>query len=155
MLDKYYLGGSKHSHHHSHKTKVEVTENRAPTDESIKLLREMEEKIKQDIIKSVYVKNNVVEGVVFAYKPPIDLTTVRLTIRFKLNEIEYNVDTEMERKPLHLDSYGHDLAKEMVVELYNQVAKKIAFELVKFGHKDDPEMVEYLEILKRYSKTIG
>ncbi len=59
MFDQYVLGRSQH---HSHNHRVEVTEHRAPTDESLKLLREMEQKVEKDRIASMVLDSNGVKG---------------------------------------------------------------------------------------------
>jgi hypothetical protein len=76
MFDYYNVGVGPSS--------MTVTEQRAPTDESVKLLREMEAAALQGILKTVDVKNNVVEGkVVFMRHSP--LQDVKLIAVFKLN----------------------------------------------------------------------
>ena len=45
-----------------------VHEHRAPTDESIKILREMEEKSRQQIVEKFVVNNNVVNGSVTLFR---------------------------------------------------------------------------------------
>lgn len=47
---------------------VEVTEIRAPTDASVALLREMEQKAKDEIVKSVHIKSNDFECVINGYR---------------------------------------------------------------------------------------
>jgi len=44
---------------------VNVTENRAPTDESVRLLREMEQAVKDKFLKSISLNNNEVSGKFF------------------------------------------------------------------------------------------
>lgn len=62
----------------------EVHEHRAPTDESVKLLKEMEEKAADKIVDSVRVGNTTFECVVHTFKDYINDTT-ELKAIFSLN----------------------------------------------------------------------
>jgi hypothetical protein len=61
MFDKTIVlpGSQHHSHNHSHN--VTVHEHRAPTDDSIRLAKEMEEKVKNQILGTAIVNNNSFE----------------------------------------------------------------------------------------------
>lgn len=62
----------------------EIHEHRAPTDESVKLLREMEQKAKDQIIQAIHVGNSVFECVVHMNKSMMDGSTTILAV-FSLN----------------------------------------------------------------------
>jgi hypothetical protein len=62
----------------------DVHEHRAPTDDSVKLLREMEEKAKDQVIQAVHVGDTTFECVVHMQKHPMDGSTSLLAV-FSLN----------------------------------------------------------------------
>lgn len=111
------------THVHRHETvdsgpsKIEVTEKKAPTDESVRLLNEMQEKAVQNIIDTVHLTNNVVDGVAIAYsnshRSGIDQTEYQ--IKFKLNGRDIFIKNTINRAELKL-SEG----------LADQIAKHIA-----------------------------
>lgn len=62
----------------------EVHEHRAPTDDSVKLLREMEAKAQEQVIKAVHVGDSIFECVVHMQKNHMDGSTSMLAV-FSLN----------------------------------------------------------------------
>lgn len=58
-----------HFHSHDHSTSVRypdtIKEVKAPTDESIRLLNEMQQKTLENIVAKISVKDNLIEGEVF------------------------------------------------------------------------------------------
>lgn len=67
--------------------KIEITENRAPTDECIKLYKEMEEKIYASVSKSLYAKGNHVEFTIAFTQDYI--MQMRVHLKIKVNDVEY------------------------------------------------------------------
>lgn len=71
---------------------IDVHEHRAPTDQSVKLLNEMEEKARKNIICKVQLDDNILNGVAIVY---VDerWTAAKLSIvvhlRFSINGKEY------------------------------------------------------------------
>jgi len=61
MFDSYTLSAGDQHHSHSHT----VTEKRAPTDESVRLLREMEASAKSEVTKAIHVIDNAFNGSVY------------------------------------------------------------------------------------------
>lgn len=89
MLDTYILqrpGGSTN-------VNATVREYRAPTDESVRLLREMEAKAAEKFLNSVPLKDNIVEGVIARH---MDIFGPKLLIALKINgkRIQGSVDIE-------------------------------------------------------------
>ena len=68
---------------------VRVTEQKAPTDESIKLLNEFQEKARENIIDSIHIKNNVFEAVALFFQNEFPQRGFKMMIKFKLNGTEY------------------------------------------------------------------
>ena len=76
---------------------IKVTEQRAPTDESVRLLKEMKEKTEDTILKSVNVKTNLVNGMVVAFFEPTMYDVVRFAFKFIVNGRTYTYnDLEIE-----------------------------------------------------------
>ena len=61
-----------------------IHEHRAPTDESVRLLKEMEEKAERKLVESIHVGDTLVECVIHAWLDPMsDCTRIRAV--FKIN----------------------------------------------------------------------
>jgi len=67
-----------------------VHEHRAPTDESVKLLREMEAQAKSEVVDSIHLKDNTFDAKLYISKELMSLQR-RYTIRFKLNNEKFEV----------------------------------------------------------------
>ncbi|MGE5681836.1 MAG: hypothetical protein ACM34K_13235 [Bacillota bacterium] len=72
-----------------------VTINRAPTDESIKLLNEMSEKVINNIIGTYKLENCPIDNIAILVLAPIDMNH-RLVIKFKINGKEHIVKVVIE-----------------------------------------------------------
>jgi hypothetical protein len=70
-----------------------VIEKRAPTDQSVAILYEMQEKCQKAILDSVEIKDNGLEGVAVIRKNPLKLK-FEIAYRFTLNGIEYTGSVE-------------------------------------------------------------
>ena len=92
----------KHIHHETKgggrtqiNANVKVKEKRAPTDESVRLLNEMQEKARENILATIKVDDNKLKaiGIFFQEERTLGLShgSVILLMRFTLNEIEYTV----------------------------------------------------------------
>ena len=117
-----------HTHHHSHHTTIShtVTENRAPTDESVKLLREMERKAESEVVQAIPVKNNTLEGLVIQKQFSPLTVELQTTVSFQLNGQRYDVAVE---ESARLDEEGalrllaRALAEKITMELLAQMTK--------------------------------
>lgn len=99
----------------------EVHEHRAPTDQSVALLREMEEKARAEIVKAVHVGDASFECVVHLNKFPVDGSTGLMAI-FSLNG-----------KKMIVEYREHDwrsTREQMLVKLRDLMAEKIATEVL-------------------------
>lgn len=104
---------------------VSVSEQRAPTDDSVRLLREMEEAALQSVLKTMEVKNNLFEGkVIFMRHTP--LAEVKLIALFKLNGQLLTARSTMDEAEYFM--HGEARASELIVE---SVATAIMGELSK------------------------
>lgn len=103
-------------------SKVEVIEKKAPTDESIRLLKEMEEKTIASVINSIKVANNSFNGiVVHARKQSLDDS--ELWIKFKFNGKDCVIRQDVDEMDFMLDKYT---AFQKLAEV---ISNKIFYEL--------------------------
>lgn len=98
-----------------------VTEKRAPTDESVKLLREMEEASKKEVIKSISVGGNGFDCVIHVFLDALSDTTKARAV-FELNGVKQVATAE-------LANWKYSEA-ELVNLLRDEVAKVIATEML-------------------------
>lgn len=107
---------------------ITITEFKAPTDESIRLLEEMKEKTLQSIVHSFGLSDNILNGVaVTICLAPLG-KKVRFLGRFFLNGEEHTFDKEV--------NYTFDKVA-MISELCGLVAKAITEKLLKEVMKTD------------------
>lgn len=86
-----------HVHHHGKDRTVEklvsyektVHEHRAPTDESIRIFNEMQDKAKDSVVAAFSTNNNILEASEVWIIPPGAVDGLEIYVRFKLNGIEY------------------------------------------------------------------
>jgi len=119
MFDKYYMreGNSTHTHKHN----VNVQENKAPTDESIKILNEMQEKARMNLIKHFEIEDNSLNGQIFLHQEPMTRQYIFST-RFTLNGIEYYAEKKIKDYKLMAEDYPFEL-------FYTELCGAITYEL--------------------------
>lgn len=126
MFNKSLYLTPSQSNHHIHNSNINV--NRAPTDESVKLLREMEEAAQKEIEKSIHVKNNTFDmNVCFQqnfYNQEYDII-----IRYKLNGNDYktSVSIDMVEKDIRniTEIIVEHLAKDIVLNCFEPLANSL------------------------------
>jgi hypothetical protein len=116
MFDHY------HRHHSTSEVYKTVTEKRAPTDESIRLLREMEAKATEQVIKSQKLDNNLITATLWHYKD-------HLTWKEK-----YKVLAKINGKTIDIDIELND-NEDQFTEIFNAVARRLAAELLNTAGK--------------------
>lgn len=77
----------KHYHYH----KVNIEEHRAPTDESVRLLNELTDKARKNILAVIHVKENFIEAVVIYHYHEFITGRVVYGMKFKINGYEHSV----------------------------------------------------------------
>lgn len=123
-------------HHHSHKTdvivrevtkNVNVTEERAPTDESVRLLDEFQAKAEERIIKSFNIQTNQISGGILVVAPHSasydSLFKFVVHYRYKLNDKTYQGKGTIDKSVFRGDQM------EVVRLLFDDMAKVISNEL--------------------------
>ena len=110
MFDTYQVGPRSLS------ADVSVTEKRAPTDESVRLLREMEQKAENEVLKAIRLEGNDFKGVMHqAYDPMTD--DDRYAVIFEMNGKRYKAYESRRRD---------DPMEKFIPRLHNAVAMEVA-----------------------------
>ena len=71
---------------------VNITEKKAPTDESVRLLNEMQDKAQRNIIATIKIEENFLKAVAIYYRDEMVMDRITYHIRFKLNGKEYTIE---------------------------------------------------------------
>lgn len=111
---------------------VDVTEKRAPTDESVKLLREMEQRAQEQVLKAISVNNTGVEGVLHMMRNPLSCT---YTFRFLYQINGKKMTTDYEVNEFELSKYkwidclinavAVDIAREILLKPFSNITKEL------------------------------
>lgn len=104
---------------------IEVIEHRAPTDDSIRLYKELEEKAERNLVRKETFNENILNGLVCCFEYGASFDNLTAHIRFNLNGKDYHEVIEMRRSFLDRDRLRQmlytaimsELAKTFIVEL--------------------------------------
>lgn len=99
----------------------EVHEHRAPTDESVKLLREMEAKAREQVIEAIHVGDTTFECVIHTHRTFEDESTTYRAI-YSLNGKKMTTDYRDQ-------GYKQD-KREAITKLRDEMAKDIATQVL-------------------------
>jgi len=109
-------------HTHNIHSETHVTERRAPTDESVRLLKEMESEAKQKIVDSITVNNTEFECNIQSEMDGLnDKTTYCVTYRMNGKKSRLYVDVPNWNRPTDI---------EVVVKVRDELAKDIAANMI-------------------------
>jgi hypothetical protein len=110
-----------------------VTENRAPTDESVRLLKEMEEKAREKIIESIAVRDCQVECQILFERGYVDrsnhytivysMNGERSKVKVMVHEYEFEAGLEKYVAERLRDTLAKDIATKMIGEAFVKVMK--------------------------------
>ena len=103
------------------RAEINVTEKRAPTDESVRLLREMEAKAKAEVIKATAVNDNHFTGVIHTM---FDALSYRTTVR-----LVYSMNGKKLTTDYHIDDSRS--LDDSIAGLIDAVARDIAIEILR------------------------
>ena len=121
MFDTYYKSSWSPVVYESRTTTV--TEKRAPTDQSVNLLKEMEAAARQKIVNSVRVDNTEFKCVIHSYENYIAGTN-RFMVIFKLNGKQ--TDLEIETSTLKTREETSEIIWQKVSEsIANQIGREL------------------------------
>lgn len=110
--------------------KIEVKEQKAPTDDSIRLLNEFQEKTLNNIISKVKVDNNIVKGEIFLINNYASFN-YKIIVKFKINENEFVVEKEVDKY-----QFEKDTGKVFTSRLEEEVKHVISYFCLKILAKD-------------------
>lgn len=112
----------------SHITKTTtVHEHRAPTDDSVRLLKEMEQAAREKVVSSVRVENTKIDCVLHAMNDPFNCSTkVAAHIRINGHDIEVLADinegaTREQAALLMVDAVSKRIAVELLADPFRKV----------------------------------
>ena len=111
-----------HNHNHNHTSHSYVTENRAPTDESVRLLKEMESEAKQKIVDSITVNNTEFECNI---QSEIDGLNDRTTYC-----ITYRMNGKKSRTYVSIPNWNRPTDVEVMIKVRDELAKDIAANMI-------------------------
>ena len=117
MFDTYQVGPSRVYHDHN----TRITENRAPTDESVRLLKEFGDAARDQIVGVIRNKNNGIDFTAHVFNEadnPFD-TLVRIRCSVNGRMIDFTTTT-----PRHADK------KQLAEFIIDKLAQAIARELI-------------------------
>lgn len=97
-------------------TSVTVTEKRAPTDDSVRLLTEMENAVREKIIRTLPLESNVVKGQVWTMRDPL----------MWKNKFAVVVDINGHRKQIDVETDPSDDVDNQLRTIYENIAREIA-----------------------------
>lgn len=103
------------------RAEITVTEKRAPTDDSVRLLREMEAKAKEEVIKAVAINDNLFNGVIHTM---FDALSYRTTVR-----LVYSMNGKKLTTDYHIDDSRS--SNDSIAGLIDAVARDIAVEILR------------------------
>jgi hypothetical protein len=109
---------------------LEINEKRAPTDDSIRLLKEMEEKTLDKLIID-YVPNNVLEYIMLVKLAKVDNIDEKILVRFKINNKEYKLIIKLYSQQLLMKN-----GQEIMEEIHTELSKIIASELLEKAYQE-------------------
>lgn len=121
------------SHNTPYCREVNITERRAPTDESVELLNEFQEKALDNIIQSFKIEDNTLKAVVVFYQSSIGAGMMNgqlCHIKFNLNGKDYFV------KDIPVIDYDKAFGVQKFYHtLYKKFVEAITLEIMKDTHK--------------------
>ena len=139
MFDKVVLNGQSGTHHHQHNTSV--IEKRAPTDESVKLLQEMQQKAFDSVFLQYRVDTNVVNGMVSYILNDFEIPFATIILwHFNLNGEQYEIKEEF--KEIEAKMKGKEFAMR---SLFEKVANKLAEQMMQNAIENETVVKELIK----------
>ena len=102
-------------------SEIKITEKKAPTDESIRLLNEMQQKSFDNVVECVQLSNNELNDITYwIYSDPYSFSE-RARIRFKLNGKVKDFNFSLPHK--YYDK--SEIQKNIMEKIYSEISKDI------------------------------
>jgi hypothetical protein len=124
------------TNNHFHRTESEtvlvpyektVHEHRAPTDKSVQLLNEMQEKATQNIIETIRLEGNGLSAVALCFENNSIVDIVTYHIRFELNGKKHLIKGDIEKREL---SEARRLKEEAINIFFKKFSEAICKEIL-------------------------
>jgi len=87
--------------------KVSITEHRAPTDESLRILNEMREKVKGDIVARVILNDNLFNVTAFIFRNDVLHDQYEWLARYTINGKEFTPSGKFEIRDVGQITFNH------------------------------------------------
>jgi len=117
---------------------VTVHEHKAPTDESVKLLNEMQEKAQRNILKTIKIEENYLKAVVVIFKNNFIEDRIDYGAKFILNGEEHIVEGYIDKFEWmdvidkNRDGFGNTVIMNVIHKKYSElIAKQIMLSSLK------------------------
>lgn len=135
MLDKTYLLVPSKNEHHYHTNETTIIEKKAPTDESIKLLRKMEKEARKQVEKSIRVTDTSFDCNILMqseYWNAEYCIIIMYTLNGNKRRVETRVSSHFEKNELYqeigkavLDSVAKDISENVLNSLSHTVTENL------------------------------
>ena len=120
--DRKMARSNYHFHNHNIRAETNVTERRAPTDESVRLLKEMEFEAKQKIVESITVNNTTFEC---SIQMNIDMLNDK-----SVYWIVYRLNGKQGKLEVGIPNYKNLTDIEKIIHVRDELAKDIAANMI-------------------------
>lgn len=132
------FGNDYHYHHASSDVRINVIEKRAATDESVRLLKEMEGEALSKLVLSGHLANNKLEAQWHVFRDCLS-HFYKVIIVYKLNGQEYTVSTEV----------SHHMSEDQRFEhIRNILAQHLVTNILTECVENAPKGIESLQVLR-------
>lgn len=116
------------THHHSYggpsRVDVNVTEKKAPTDESVRLLAEMQQKVIDNVLGQLKIDVNGVTGEILVLRQPWSLCSIAIGVAYNINGKRHHFKTDINDVEVwQQENEFHCSQNEAILRLF---AKKFA-----------------------------
>ena len=128
--------------------KIDVTQYKSPTDESIRLLNEFQEKAKENIIHNIQIESTFYKAHSIVFKPELGYDKADIYIKFSINNKEFIAKKTFNHgtlRDLQMEIYNIDVPHVGHVLLRQLVEKELALILAKMFSDDDNFASQFLK----------
>ncbi len=139
MFDKFVVADGRNQSMYVSGT---IDEHRAPTDESVRLLNEMQEKAMKNILSTVNLNNNILNiAGIFIHR---DCITDKIAVfgEFKLNGIEYSFHEEV-----------HPEFRESLVDLLKKIVNQLSYKITELLIEELVVTSEFEQMVHDFNKN--
>ncbi len=111
---------------------ISVTEKRAPTDESVRLLKEFEAEAKNKVLNAVSVKNTVFDGVLH-HTHDLHSDKFRFACVFKLNGERMTASFEINTEEANKEKVAIGIRDAIAAQIANSIATELMRSVPRLG----------------------